>query len=495
MPTRDYSCSQTQMFGYEAKDRLPEGHICFLIDEVVEDLELGPAARGNTVLGAPVYDPRMMVKVLFYGYARGIRSSRKLADECRENIGFIHLCRGATADFRTICRFRSENEGLLQSAFSELIGRLVQSGVVRGSHIIADGTKIRANASNRKILPRKFFDEVRKAVDEWMSDSASQDKQEDLGERLSSAGIGRTGTSGEIDSLQRLVDKCSKVLEEGETCDAKVVSLTDPDSRFMKDGATGKLGLSYNVQAAVDAESGIIVACDVTDDAVDNNSLCRLVAKAEASSGETVDTVDADSGFFEMEQIRRLEDGGKDVCVADSETVSAMRKGRLREFIEGEKFIYDSQRDVFVCPYGNEHVGKPICRRKSGRVYRVYEATRACGGCPCRRECLGDSRSRFHKLERTADHPGLYRYRLRFLLAEYQDRLTRRRLIEHNFGHLKHNLGFRRFLLRGLSGARIETFLVACASVLRRICNILSRTGRNWGCLRRMQGVAEPTAA
>ena len=69
------------MFGHQAEDRLPEGHICFLVDEIVDELELGPAARGNTVLGAPSYDPRMMVKVLFYGYNRGIRSSRKLAAE------------------------------------------------------------------------------------------------------------------------------------------------------------------------------------------------------------------------------------------------------------------------------------------------------------------------------------------------------------------------------------------------------------------------------
>lgn len=483
------------MFGYQAKDRLPEGHICFLIDEVVEDLELGPAARGNTVLGAPVYDPRMMLKVLFYGYVRGIRSSRKLAAECRENIGFMHLCRGQAPDFRTIARFRSENDELLASAFSELIRRLVDAGVVSGSHVIVDGTKVRANASNSKTIHPKFFDEVRKAVDEWMSASVSLDKEEEVREKLSSAGVGTSGKSCGIDSLQRLVDKCRKAVEEAETVDAKKVSLTDPDSRFMRDGATGKIGLSYNVQAAVDAESGIMVACDVTKDAVDNNSLCRLVHKTEETTCQVVEAVDGDCGYFNAAQIGRLEGLGKDVCVADSETVSAMRKGRLSEFIQGERFDYDAGRDVFACRFGNEHVFKRVGARKDGRVFRVYEAVRPCDGCPGRQECLGQSRHRFHKLERTLGHPWLHKYRERFLQSRYQDRLRGRKLIEHNFGHLKHNLGLRRFNLRGLSGARIEAFLAAFASVLRRVCNILSRTGRNWGGLMRMQGAAGPTAA
>ena len=59
MPVRDYSSHHSQLFGYQAHDRLPEGHICFLIDDVIEELKLAPATRGNTVLGAPTYEPRM----------------------------------------------------------------------------------------------------------------------------------------------------------------------------------------------------------------------------------------------------------------------------------------------------------------------------------------------------------------------------------------------------------------------------------------------------
>jgi transposase len=488
MSVRDYASSQKEIFGYRAKDRLADGHICFLIDELIENLELASAARGQAAVGAPSYDPRLMLKVLFYGYARGIRSGRRLAEECEENIGFMHLCRGAAPDFRTLCRFRSENESLLQSAFSELILRLVEAGVVSGNHVIVDGSKVRASASNSRTVSSKFLDEVRKAIGEWISSSSSLDKEEEVREKLSSMGIGSSRESLGLASLQRLVDRCSKVVEEAESGDAKKVSLTDPESRFMRDSATGKVSLSYNVQAAVDAESGIMVACDVTKDAVDNSSLCGLVEEVQRNTCEPVAAVDGDCGYFNAEQIRRLEAEGKDVCVADSETVSAMRKSRLSEFIFDERFRYDPGRDVFTCRFGNEHVFKRLCTRKDGRVHRLYRAVRPCDGCPCRLDCLGRSRNKFHKLERTLEHPWLHKYRQRFLESSYQERLGHRKLIEHTFGHLKHNLGLRRFNLRGFSGARIETFLASFASVVRRVQTILAQTKQNWVALIRTQG-------
>ena len=213
MSIRRYISTQRQMFGYQAEDRLPKGHICFLIDEIVDELEIDAAARGNSVLGAPRDDPRIMVKVLFNGYVRGIRSSRKLAAECRENIGFMKLCQGEAPDFRTIWLFRQENGPLLERAFSALVRRLVEAGIVSVSHVIIDGTKVHANVSNGKIIHRKFFDEVKKAVGEWMSGSASLDAEEEVRERLSEAGVS-TASLG-VESLQRLVDKCSEGIVDG----------------------------------------------------------------------------------------------------------------------------------------------------------------------------------------------------------------------------------------------------------------------------------------
>ncbi len=131
----------------------------------------------------------MMMKVLFYGYNRGISSYRKLATECRENVGFIHLCHGQEPDYRTIALFRRENEALLSRAFSSLVCRLLEAGIVSVSHIIIDGTKVHANASNGKIIRQELFEEVKEKIDEWMSASAALDAEEELREKLSSVDI------------------------------------------------------------------------------------------------------------------------------------------------------------------------------------------------------------------------------------------------------------------------------------------------------------------
>lgn len=442
MSTRKYASDQRQMFGYQAEDRLPRGHICFLIDEIVDDLDLGTPARGNSIRGAPSYDPRMMVKILFYGYVRGIRSSRRLAADCRENIGFMKLCQGEVPDFRTIALFRRENESLLERAFSSLVRRLVEARVVSVSHIITDGSKVHANARNGRIIHRKFFDEVKRAIKEWMSSSADLDAAEQLREKLSSVGVSTSSDS--VEGLQDLVDRCSKAVEEGERGKAQKVSITDPGCRFMRDGIGGRINLGYNVQAAIDADTGLVVGCDVTQDVQDSRSLVRMVETVERISNETVEAVDADSGFFRSDTVHSLEE---------------------------KESVYDASRDVFCCSEGNEHVFKGFAHKRDKEFVRVYVSQRRCDGCPRRERCFGRSQLKRHRIRKHVDFVWLTRHRKRFLEPAYRQRLEGRRLIESLFGHWKHNLRFRKFLLRGLSGARIETFLVAAASLLRRLSN------------------------
>lgn len=488
MSSRKYLSVQKQMFGYQAEDRLEEGHMCFLIGDIVDELELGPAARGGSALGAPCYDPRMMVKVLFYGYVRGIRSSRKLAAECRENIGFIHLTQGQRPDFRTIALFRKENGPLLERAFSSLVRRLIDTGIVKISRVIIDGTKIHANASNGKIIPKKFFDEVKVAIKEWMTSSSELDAAEDLREKLSSVGVS-TSSLG-VEGLQNLVDRCGKAVKNGEIDKAKKASTTDPDSRFMRDGVGGRINLSYNVQAAVDSETGIIVGCDVTRDADDSKSLVRMVDTVQRTTEEEVNAADADSDFFRSEAVQSLESEGKDICVLDNLATTKMRRGELEALVYDEKFVYDADRDVFVCPEGNEHVFRRLNNEGDGTFRRAYVSERRCDGCIHRESCFGKSKLKRHVIRKHEDYPWLWRHRVRFLEPDLQARLKRRKLIEKVFGHWKQNLGFRKLLLRGLSGARIETYLMSAASVLRRLCNILNRDGRSLASLGLKPGLA-----
>ncbi len=151
-----------------------------------------------------------------------------------------------------IALFRRENRPLLERALSALARRPIEAGIIGVSHIIVDGTKVHENASNSKIIHRKFFEEVRGKIDEWMSASAQLDAEEELREKLSSAGVS-TASRG-VDGLQSLVDKCSKAVQEGENSKAKKVSITDPESRFMRDG----IGSQNQCRAQITAGQNLI---------------------------------------------------------------------------------------------------------------------------------------------------------------------------------------------------------------------------------------------
>ena len=163
----------------------------------------------------------------------------------------------------------------------------------------------------------------------------------------------------------------------------------------------------------------------------------------EQTSEETVEAVDADCDFFSSKAVHGLEVRGKDVCVGERFTKTAMNRGELEAFIREDEFIYDASRDVFERPHGNEHVFSRLADKGAGRVVRVYESRRRCDGCQRHELCFGRSKLKRHTIQKHVDFRWLSKHRERFLEPEYQERLDKWRLIERAFGHFKHNLGFR----------------------------------------------------
>ena len=107
--------------------------------------------------GGPPYHPRMMVKVLLYGYCTGVASSRRIArrlheDIAFEDIAFRVLAANNTPDFRTISDFRKDHLEALGGLFLQVLELCRQAGLVKLGHVALDGTKVRANASKHKAM-------------------------------------------------------------------------------------------------------------------------------------------------------------------------------------------------------------------------------------------------------------------------------------------------------------------------------------------------------
>ena len=277
----------------------------FIADLVAEELDLsrfyGSYAKTK---GQPPYDPRLMVRVLLYGYCVGIRSSRELERACVDVVAFRWLAGQQAPDFRSIGRFRKRHLAALGNVFLQALELCRAAGMVSLGRVALDGTKVRANASRRKAMSYARLTEKQKILAAEVSDLLADAKAVDSGRgrpvrggqtrRRASGGAGRPavaagedgrgpqtargrrGSQGTQEAEQKARDRGDDdgtAAAKGEEAAAKAVvkptaqrNFTDPDARIMKT-ADGSFHYCYNAQAVVDADHQVIVATDLNNTA------------------------------------------------------------------------------------------------------------------------------------------------------------------------------------------------------------------------------------
>lgn len=144
---RSYNNKGGLLFPPYLGDFLPEEHLAYLVDEVVDSLDLSALYRKVAPVGNPSYHPLLMVKVLFYAYAVGIYSSRKIAGALETFVAFMFLAGLARPDFRTISDFRKNNLSELRDIFKQTVEICHRLGMVELGNIVIDATVVKANAA------------------------------------------------------------------------------------------------------------------------------------------------------------------------------------------------------------------------------------------------------------------------------------------------------------------------------------------------------------
>ena len=129
--------------------------------------------------GGPPYHPRMMVKVLLYGYCVGVASSRRIAQRLHEDIAFRVLAANNTPDFRTISDFRKDNLAALSGFFLQMLVLCQQAGLVKLGHVALDGTRVRANASKHRAMSYRRMKEKEAQLAEEVEELLSRAEEVD----------------------------------------------------------------------------------------------------------------------------------------------------------------------------------------------------------------------------------------------------------------------------------------------------------------------------
>ena len=151
---RSYDPEQQLLLPAALQEWLPPDHLAYFISDVVDQLDLSAITSlyEREERGGPPYHPRMMAKVLLYGYCTGVASSRRIARRLREDIAFRVLAANNNPDFRTVSDFRKDHLAALADLFGQVLALCQRAGLVKLGHVALDGTKVRASASKHKAM-------------------------------------------------------------------------------------------------------------------------------------------------------------------------------------------------------------------------------------------------------------------------------------------------------------------------------------------------------
>jgi transposase len=526
MSYRRYPASNALLIGYDPERDLPKEHLARLVEQAVEEgVELPSKAKGK---GQPEFDPRLCLKVLIYGYATGVRSSRQLERQCRESLPYLYLTRGDTPSYRTLCTVRRKYGELMETVWVGMFVVAERVGLKRMGRIVVDSSKLRANASSESVVRSREYEAVQQELRRILQEAEVVDAQEERegyeGEtRLSqtpdralmrdilrrvrrqlSRAQGQGGKKEEEEEKEEdeqeeeseepktpvPVTKISSKMRErvatgleaiaqAESEGRKQVSLTDPDAAMMPEGCEKKIRECHSFEIAVEKDSGLIIAGQSSQHGNDNHRLEGLVAAAQSHEPTGVVAVDADSGYFSGDAVGRLIEAGIDTCIPDSNTAGDLHRGWPIGTVRGKSaggvaFTYEAQADVYRCPQGNV-LSPRQQRREAGQDVTVYRAQASCQGCPRGADCLVKPQARQRTIKVGRYQPLISQALQRFTDRAHQERYHHRGcVVETVFGFLRSVLGYGRWFLRGAKGVACEAILFKTAYQIRKLHTVWS---------------------
>ncbi len=347
-----YDQDQLYLLPPSLDEWVAEGSLARFVSDVVEELDAarrleefyaGYRADGR---GHPGYHPRMLLKVLLYGYCCGVTSSRKIAQALEDHVAFRFLAANQQPDFRTISDFRKAHLEALQALFSEVLRLCQEAGLAKMGRVALDGRKVAGNASLRQNRDKDGIErEVRRILEEAERVDAEEDERygpDQRGDELPEELRTKQGRlqrlreararleAEERQAREKQEDKIEareaeekatgrkkpgrkpKPPEEAGDNEAKA-NLTDPDSRILKTWNGWLQG--YNGQAMADCDTQVIVAQHLTQAENDVEQLAPMLDACELQAGARPAEILGDAGYW-SEANASLQDEDTELFIA-----------------------------------------------------------------------------------------------------------------------------------------------------------------------------------
>lgn len=411
------------LFPPSPADWLPEGHFAHVINDMAGLLDLSAIYDSyRDPRGQPPYHPAMMVRVWIYGLSKGIHSSRKLERALYEDVGLRYLSGNQQPGYWALSEFRRRHKKALGDLLIQSVALAGKAGLVKLNHVAIDGTKIKANASKHKAMSyarmKKEEERLRQEIQRLMDEVEANDRAEDekYGDRRGDELPPELATSkkrlqtmrkamAELEAeakakhQQEEAKRKAKAKKSGRKYkprdkdpkpkDKAQRNFTDPESRIMRNSDKAFIQ-GYNAQATVDAETHIIVAADLTNQAADTTHLPEQVKQVRHNTNRNPKALVADAGYYSADNLDLL---------SEQEIEALIPPDRIR--------------------HSQWRTQTPV----RGRIPK-------------------NASPRYLMRRKLRTKSGRKRYKLR------------QTSVEPVFGYIKEQLGLRRFLVRGIDKAR-----------------------------------------
>ena len=470
---------------------LPENAPVRLTSVQLEELDYTKLYRAYSVKGRKSkVDPRVLFKVMVYGYQCGIYSSRKLEEACRYRVDFIWLLEEYPApDHATLARFRTGRcAEAAEDLFYQYVALLEQQGETDHETVFVDGTKLESCAGRYTFCWRgsveKNLDKVCQKVQQLTGLQSLKALQDHLEQRKAvipfvyGKGNRKSEEQRRWESLDELrqrwegYEEALRIMGSSRNSYAK----TDPDATFMRmkedHMRNGQLKPAYNVQIAVNSE--YITGIDVFSNRTDFGTLVPFLQQLKQKHGQKYTEMTADAGYESLENYLYLEENGQLSFIKPSNYEAKKRKSFQQKIGRIENMTYDADEDCFTCAQGRKLLLQRECTElQHGQfVTTAWYRCENCSGCPQRTACCQ---------AKDAEKPKEVMLRKTFweLRAKSQENITTERgiylrmcrsiQVEGAFALLKTDFGFRRFLTRGKANVRTELFFLSMAFNLKKL--------------------------
>jgi transposase len=439
-----------------------------IIDVFVDELDLASLGFEEAAsTGRPGYHPATMLKLYIYGYLNQVQSSRRLEREAGRNVEVMWLTGKLAPDFKTIADFRRDQGPAIQAVCRRFVLLCRNLGLIAGGTVAVDGSRFRAvNARDRNftaVTIRRRMEQVDASIVRYLGMLDTADRQESQAAELRTARL-----TTRLDELRRQMRELEAMEAAVAASPDRQISLTDPDARAMASAGTGTGIVGYNLQAAVDTGSHIVVAHEVINLSHDRTSLANMGHQAREATGADELTILADRGYFSGPEVLACHEAGMVPICPKPLTSGAKADGRWGK----QDFAYLPESDTYRCPAG-ETMTRRFSTIEQGMTLHAY-ATPACRSrCTLKANCTASIDRRIKRWEHEE------------VIEAMQARLdrmpgamrVRRRTVEHVFGTIKDWMGRSHLKTRTLKNVRTEMSLHILAYNIKRAIALLGVTG------------------